>query len=138
MDTGALGRVYQDGEIIIRQGEIGDCMYVIQDGKVEIIVEHGDKEVQVAVRGEGEIFGEMAIFEKERRMATVRAVGSVRLLTVDEKNFIRRVHEDPSLAYRVVKMMSQRIRRLSGEYAKLKLEAEANGDRLEEVNPAVD
>jgi CRP-like cAMP-binding protein len=127
MDTGALGKIYHDGEIIIRQGDIGDCMYVIQEGQVEIIVEQGGREMQLAVRGEGELFGEMAIFEKERRSATVRAVGSVRLLTVDEKNFLRRVHEDPSLAYRMVEMMAHRIRELSNEVARLNLEGKADG-----------
>lgn len=126
MDTGALGKIYHDGEIIIHQGDIGDCMYVIQEGKVEVIVEQGDREVQIAVRSKGELFGEMAIFEKERRSATVRAVGTVRLLTVDEKNLIRRVHEDPSLAYRIVEMMSHRIRELSNEVARLKLEGTAD------------
>ena len=126
MNTGALGKVYHHGEIIIRQGDIGDCMYVIQEGQVEVIVEQGDREVQLAVRGKGELLGEMAIFEKERRSATVRAVGTVRLLTVDEKNFIRRVHEDPSLAYRMVEMMSHRIRELSTEVARLKFEGSAD------------
>lgn len=120
MDTGSLGKIYQGGEIIIRQGDIGDCMFVIQDGQVEVLVEQGGKEMRLAVRGEGELFGEMAIFEKERRSATIRALGTVRLLTVDEKNFMRRVHEDPSLAYRMVKMMSHRIRELSNEVARLK------------------
>jgi len=120
METGTLGKIYQDGEIIIHQGDLGDCMYVIQDGQVEILVEQGDKEMRLAIRGKGELFGEMAIFEKERRSATVRALGTVRLLTVDEKNFMRRVHEDPSLAYRMVKMMSHRIRELSNEVARLK------------------
>ena len=126
MNTGALGKVYHHGEIIIRQGDIGDCMYVIQEGQVEVIAEQGDREVQLAVRGKGELLGEMAIFEKERRSATVRAIGTVRLLTVDEKNFIRRVHEDPSLAYRMVEMMSHRIRELSIEVARLKFEGSAD------------
>lgn len=122
MDTGTLGKIYHDGEIIIRQGDIGDCMYVIQEGQVEVFVVQGGQEVRLALRGEGDVFGEMAIFEKEKRSATIRAVGTVRLLTVDEKNFMRRVHEDPSLAYRMVKMMSQRIRELSSEVARLKYE----------------
>lgn len=126
MDSGALGKIYQDGEIIIRQGDIGDCMYVIQEGQVEILIEQGGKEVQLAVRDKGEMFGEMAIFEKEKRSATVRALGIVRLLSVDEKNFIRRVHEDPSLAYRMVKMMAHRIRELSNEIAALKFEGYAD------------
>jgi CRP-like cAMP-binding protein len=122
METGALGKVYQDGDVIFRQGEEGNCMYVIQEGQVEIIAEHGDKEVRLAVRGEGEFFGEMAIFEHELRSATVRALGRIRILTVDERNFLRRIHQDPSLAYRVVQTMSRRIRELSAEVARLRNE----------------
>ncbi|HSF80909.1 MAG TPA: cyclic nucleotide-binding domain-containing protein [Anaerolineales bacterium] len=120
METGALGKVYQDGEVIVRQGEMGDCMYVIQEGLVEIIAEEGEKEVQLAVRNAGEFFGEMAIFEREVRSATVRALGDARVLTVDERNFLRRIHQDPSLAYRMVQTMSRRIRELSAEVARLK------------------
>ena len=118
--TGALGKVYQDGEVIVRQGEVGDCMYVIQEGQVEVVLEKGGEEVHLAVRGEGEFVGEMAIFEREVRMATVRALGQARVLTIDQKNFLRRIHEDPSLAYRIVQTMSHRIRELSAEVAQLK------------------
>ena len=55
MDTGALGKVYEDGEIIIRQGDIGDCMYVIQNGQVEVFIERDGQEFQLAVRQDGEI-----------------------------------------------------------------------------------
>lgn len=113
MDTGSLGKVYQDGEVIIREGEVGDCMYVIQEGQVEIIREGGEKSLQIAVRGKGEFFGEMAIFDREVRSATVRAVGQATVLTVDKKNFFRRIHADPSLAFRLVETMSLRIRELN-------------------------
>jgi CRP-like cAMP-binding protein len=118
--TGALGKVYQDGEVIVRQGGVGDCMYVIQKGQVEVVLEKGGEEMRLAVRGEGEFFGEMAIFEHEVRMATVRALGQARVLTIDKKNFLRRIHKDPSLAYRIVQTMSRRIRELSAEVAQLK------------------
>lgn len=119
MDTGALGKVYKDGEIIIRQGDVGECMFVIQEGKVEILLEKEDQEVPLAVKGEGDFIGEMAIFDRDVRSATVRALGMVRVLTVDKKNFLRRIHQDPSLAFRIVETMSQRIRALNEEVARL-------------------
>ena len=120
VDTGALGKLYEDGEIIIHQGEIGDCMYVIQEGEVDILLEEGDNQIHVATRKEGEFFGEMALFDRDVRSATVRALGEARILTVDKKNFMRRVHEDPSLAFRLVETMSGRIRELDDEVARLK------------------
>jgi flavin-dependent dehydrogenase len=114
-DTGTLGNVYKAGEVIVRQGEIGDCMYVIQSGKVEVIQESQGKEVRLAELGDGDFFGEMALFEKDVRSATVRPLGEVRLLTVDKKMFLRKIHEDPSLAFRIMQKMSSRIRELNNE-----------------------
>lgn len=135
MDTGALGKIYQDGEDIVKQGDNGDCMYVIQSGQVEVLKETDGKTVRLALRREGDFFGEMALFEHKVRMATVRALGTARILTIDKKNFLRRIHEDPSLAYHLIKNMSARIRQLSEEvtrYEKLPSEADS---RYEIVRP---
>ena len=120
MVTGGLGKVYRDGEEIVRQGEVGDCMYVIQTGQAEAIQGKEGNEVRLAVMGEGDIFGEMALFERMPRSATVRALGDVRVLTIDKKTFLRRVHEDPSLAFRILQKMSYRIRELDTELVRLK------------------
>jgi CRP-like cAMP-binding protein len=119
MEPSALGKIYDDGEVIVKQGEVGNCMYIIQSGQVEVLREIDGRKVQLAVRGEGDFFGEMALFEQEVRMATVRALGSTRILTIDKKNFLRRIHEDPSLAYHLIKSMSARIRQLSEKVTQL-------------------
>lgn len=115
MDEGVLGREYPDGDIICRQGERGDRMYVIQAGRATVLREDGGVEVVVGELKGGDIFGEMAIFDRQPRSATVRAAGMVRVLTLDKRAFMRQVHEDPSLAYRILETMSRRIRRLDEE-----------------------
>ncbi|MBI3667708.1 MAG: cyclic nucleotide-binding domain-containing protein [Acidobacteria bacterium] len=115
VSSGELGKKYQEGEIVVRQGEVGDCMYVIQSGKVEVVLESEGKEICLAELGEGDFFGEMALFEKDVRSATVRPLGEARILTVDKKMFLRKIHEDPSLAYRIMQKMSRRIRKLNSE-----------------------
>jgi CRP/FNR family cyclic AMP-dependent transcriptional regulator len=118
--TGAFGRIYDGGDYVFRQGEEGDKMYVIQEGSVEVVLEKDGAELQLAVLGPGEFFGEMAIFEKEVRMAGARAVGKARILTVDRKNFLMRIHEDPSLAFQIIHSMSRKIRDLGEELLELK------------------
>ena len=120
MEKGALGKVYRSGEAIVRQGEVGDCMYVIQAGQAEVVQEKEGKEVRLALLGEGDVFGEMALFDRETRSATVRALGETRVLTVDKRTFLRRVHEDPSLAFHILQRMSRRIRELDAELFRLK------------------
>jgi CRP-like cAMP-binding protein len=117
---GDLGRVYRDGELLVRQGDAGDCMYVIQEGQAEIFVERDGKEVLLRTAGAGEVIGEMALFERVVRSASVRAKGDMRALTVDKRNFLKRINEDPSLAFRLVKLMSAKIREMSEEVARLR------------------
>ena len=109
-----LGNVYKDGEKIINQGEIGDCMYVIQSGRVEVVL-NGDDETRIAELCEGDFFGEMALFEDEVRSSTVRALGEVRVISIDKKTIMRRIQEDPSIAFRMLQKMSSRIRKLDDQ-----------------------
>ena len=113
-----LGRLYRDGETLMRQGDKEDFMLVIQSGQVHVIAERDGGEVLVRTAGEGEILGEMALFEGGRRTATVRAAGEVRALRVDKKTFLQRVHADPSFAIHIVEAMSHRIRELTNELAR--------------------
>ena len=124
MDQGALGKEFADGEIIVRQGDVGDSMFVIQDGQIEVLKEVDGEETLLRVAKEGEFMGEMAIFERDSRSATLRARGPVRILTIDKKNFLKRDHKDPTLAFRLVHTMSKRVRHLSDEVARLKAEGQ--------------
>ena len=116
---GALGRTYQDGECIVRQSEVGDCMYIVQGGKVEVVVGDPGDETRLAELGAGEVFGEMALFTRTPRSATVRACGKARVLSVDKRGLLKRIHEDPSLAFGILRKMSQRIRALDNEVSRL-------------------
>jgi len=120
MKTGVLGKLYNDGDVIVRQGEPGDCMYEILEGTVEVLREKNGQEVCLAVLSKGDFFGEMAIFEREVRSATVRAMGEVRAMTIDKKTLMRRISNDPSLAFRIVEKMANRIREMDVEIERLK------------------
>lgn len=120
MTRAALGRRYTDGEVVMRQGDPGDCLFVVQDGTVEIILERGGSEFLLRLAGRNEILGEMAVFDGGPRSATVRAKGPARILTLDRRNFLRRINEDPSLAFSIIETMAGRVRDLSGEVGELR------------------
>ena len=113
-----LGKLHDDGEVIIREGEVGDCMYVVQAGTVAVVRGAGEEEHELARLEAGDFFGEMAIFEKEVRSATVRAVGEARVLKIDRKTLLRRIREDPILAVKLLEKLSHRIRDLNAVYAR--------------------
>lgn len=127
MGSGDLGKFYANGEAIVREGEVGNCMYVVQEGQVEVLVGEGEDMIHLENHGPGAFFGEMAVFDRDVRSATVRAVGHARVLTVDKKNFMRRVHSDPSLAFRLVETMSLRIRHLLDKISEYERLIESDG-----------
>ena len=120
MRLGALGKTYEDGQYITKQGESGQCMYIVQQGCVEVVVEGREGEIVLSRLEIGDVFGEMALFTGEPRSASVRAQGSARVLTVDKRGFLRRIHEDPSLAFRILQRMSERIQALDEEVVRLR------------------
>lgn len=105
-----LGKKFKDGDIVFKEKSIGKEMYVILSGKVKITKEKSGKEATIAALEEGDFFGEMALFDNSPRSATAIALGDVSVLEIDQKNFLKKISKDPSLAFRMLKKMSQRIR----------------------------
>jgi flavin-dependent dehydrogenase len=126
--TGLLGKKYNEGDVIFHQGDRGDCMYVIQGGEVEVIRREGDQEFCVAVLSDGDFFGEMALFDEETRPATVRALRESYIFTLERNGLLRRLHEDPSMAFRFIERMSKRINKLESSLIR-HAKAHAPGDR---------
>jgi putative methionine-R-sulfoxide reductase with GAF domain len=120
MKEGELGRVYDDGEVIFREGEKGEMMYVIQSGQVKISKETDSESLTIATLDSGEIFGEMALFDKLPRSAMAVASGDARILSIDKKKLFSTISSDPTLVFKVIESMSHRIRRLNQELTGLK------------------
>lgn len=75
----------EDGEQLFAEGDHGDKAYVIQKGELEILKVSGNRTVLLAVRGKGEVIGEMALLENRPRMASVRARGDTKLLAIHQE-----------------------------------------------------
>jgi CRP-like cAMP-binding protein len=120
MKEGELGRVYSDGEIIFKEGDIGEAMYVIQAGTIHITKKAASGEVIIATLKSGEVFGEMALFDRLPRSASARASGEARVLSIDKKKLFSSINRDPTLVFKLLDSMSQRIRKIDEELMKLK------------------
>jgi CRP-like cAMP-binding protein len=108
-----LGRWYKDGDAICRQGELGDCMYVIQEGKVRLMSRSGTSEYCLGELQTGEFWGEGGLFEKDyARNSTARAIGDVCILSIEKRMFMSRINEDPSFVLKILRKMSRRITEL--------------------------
>jgi len=109
---GTLGRVYADGERVVRQGEPADDFFLVQDGQVELVWEAGDAVVRLDLLAPGDVFGQQTLFRRGTQTATARAVGGCRVLTLSRETFLRSIHEDPSLAFQMLKCLTSQIDRL--------------------------
>ena len=122
-DSDYLGRTYSDGEVIFREGDRGEGMYVIQSGKVKITKHTPAGEITISVIGSGDILGEMALFDKLPRSATAVASGEARVLSIDKSKLFKLISGDPTTAFKIIESMSSRIRRLDDELSEYKTDA---------------
>ncbi len=120
MKDSELGKRFKDGEVICHEGEEGKSMFVIQSGKVNVVKHVPDGELLLTSLKAGEIFGEMSLFDKMPRSATVKSVGDTVILKVDKKGFFAKASKDPSLAFNILQAMSKRIRSLNQELTRFK------------------
>ncbi|MBF0110990.1 MAG: GGDEF domain-containing protein [Magnetococcales bacterium] len=106
---GELGTLYPKGTYIFKKGDPADCMYVVQKGRVEVVMISEYGTTRLSVRKKGDFLGETSMFACKTRFATARALTDARVLKLDEKSFIARIHQDPSLAFKTIKQMATRI-----------------------------
>lgn len=119
-DSDYVGRIYADGEVIFKEGDKGEGMYVIQAGKVKITRQTPSGEVILNTLSGGDIFGEMALFDRLPRSATATAVGEARILSVDKTKLFTLISRDATTAFKIIETMSSRIRRLDDELSRNK------------------
>jgi len=103
-------RQYSSGEAIVQQGEEGDSLYVVQSGAVEVMLENGGPRTEsLAMLGQGDCFGEMALFTGQKRSATVRAFVDSAILKLSQENWDDLLRKYPSLALHFCKVLSRRL-----------------------------
>jgi len=132
-----LGRQYADGDAIISEGETGDCMYVVQSGRVTVVKAREGKEIVLGELGPGDFFGEMALFAPEVRSATVRASGEATVLTVDKRTLLGRIQKDPTLAFRMLEHLASRLREIDHRFARIRAADRRNWENRPEDQASV-
>jgi CRP/FNR family transcriptional regulator, cyclic AMP receptor protein len=97
------------GEILFKEGDVGDCMFVLLEGAVDVRV--GGITVEQSERGA--LLGEMALIDHSPRGATVVATEPTRLVKVDERRFNFIIQQNPFFAKHVMKVLVDRLRHMN-------------------------
>jgi CRP/FNR family transcriptional regulator, cyclic AMP receptor protein len=107
----AVPRRFEPGQAVFREGDSSDTCYVVQAGHGRAVRSHGDgRTITLANFGPGDIFGELAMFEDERRSATVEAIEPMSVVGVLGPDMRRLMGEHPDIAVRLVIALGRRLR----------------------------
>jgi CRP/FNR family transcriptional regulator len=107
----AVPRAFAAGTVIFREGDESDTCYVVSTGHVRAVREHQDgRTISLAHFGPGDIFGELAMFDNERRSATIETLDAVEAIAILGKDMRRLLREHPDIAVKLVIALGRRLR----------------------------
>jgi CRP-like cAMP-binding protein len=97
------------GSVIFNKGDTGDCMYIVQDGAIDMMI--GDKVIETI--GPNEALGFMSMIDDEPRSSTARAREACQLSVIDRRTFRFMIDEVPNFATYIMGVLARRIRGMS-------------------------
>src|SRR5262245_41369460 len=99
---------FEAGEVVFREGDPGEAMYVVVEGELEVTI----RGKLVETLGPGGVIGEMSLIDKEPRLATVTALTDCRLAAIPEKRFLFMVQQTPHFSLQILRVVAERLRRM--------------------------
>lgn len=103
---------FEPGEVIVRQGDPADAVYVLAEGEADVLLTGDDgHEMLLGTMGRHTLFGEIAVLCNGRRTTTVRAKGPVTTFKIAAKVFLDLLRSSPEIAMQVMTVLAQRLER---------------------------
>ncbi len=113
---------YKKGSIVLLEEETGSALFVIVSGKVKIVRSDDDgREVILAMLGESDFFGEMAILDGLARSASVVAIMKTELFMIHRRDFLKLLHDFPAIGVSLLKELTMRLRKADAQIKSLSL-----------------
>ena len=104
-------RRFAAGEVVFREGDESSTCYIVRSGHVRAVREHTDgRSITLATFGPGDIFGELAMFDDERRTATIEAIDESEAIAILAGDMRRLLREHPEIAVKLLSSLVQRLR----------------------------
>lgn len=100
---------FEPGEIILTEGEVGDCAYIIDRGMVEVSVQREGKTITLAILSDGDIFGEMGLISNTARSATVKALAATQVKVICQTFFHEKVAKSDPVIERFLCLLLERF-----------------------------
>lgn len=102
---------YDASEVVFEEGSTGRELFVVLDGKIDIVRNSGADRTVLVTLGKGEFFGEMAVIDGSARSATaIAAVTGTRVMRINHARFVYLVSQQPAFALMIMDALSKRLR----------------------------
>lgn len=109
-------KCFRNGQVIVPQGHTNQAIGLVETGQVEVFQKTADGEDSVFITlKKNDTFGIGSLFDNHERQTGVRAVNKALVTLMDRRDFIRRIHKDPQVAFNVLKSLCHRIKEMSEE-----------------------
>ena len=111
-----MEKTFNDGEIIIREGDTGNTFFQLLGGKAAVYKNYGkDDEVQIAIFEPGQYFGEMAVIENYPRSATVVALGEAQVVEIAAEELNDYFTQNPEKIISIMEVFGSRIKKMTDD-----------------------
>ena len=115
----AVPRRFGTGEVVFREGDESDTCYIVRVGRARAVREHSDgRSITLANFGPGDIFGELAMFDNERRSATVEAMESTEAIALLGGDMRRLLRQHPDISVKLLSALGRRLRETNERLAR--------------------
>jgi CRP/FNR family transcriptional regulator, cyclic AMP receptor protein len=115
----AVPRRFEAGEIVFKEGDEGSTCYIVRSGRARAVREHADgRSITLAHFGPGDIFGEMAMLDGERRSATVESIEATDAIAILSADMHRLLREYPDISVKLIAALGQRLRETNERLAR--------------------
>lgn len=116
----ARRRSYRRGEVIFHQGDPGDSLHFLMDGRVKVVLDaETGEEAVIAILGPGDCFGELALIDGEPRSATVETLEPVQTLSLSRPDFMTFLRANPQAAEQMLVALASMVRKADESMADL-------------------
>lgn len=124
VDVNFMTKKFKRGQVIIRQGQKGQCGFIVKKGRLQVIRRSGEEQVVLGELAEGDILGESAMFDDITRRATVKALSDGEVMVFGKRDMLNMARQSPLELFMIFDSLSGKIERTNENFCNTLIELE--------------
>ncbi len=125
VDVNFMSKKIRKGQVVIREGQKGQCGFIVKQGRLEVSRRSGESRIVLGELSEGDILGESAMFEDVTRSATVKALSDGEVLVFGKRDMLNMARQSPLELFMIIDSLSGKIERTNEDYCSSLVELES-------------